>query len=106
MTRSHHILAPESPPPAGPDRDEAYQTDPDFIAEGLAIAVTEQALRLMRDRGVTQAHLAENMGVSRGYVSRIFSAPPNLTLRSVAQLAVALGTRPRISILPDNEPDM
>ncbi|MGI8550611.1 MAG: hypothetical protein ACR2PL_07430, partial [Dehalococcoidia bacterium] len=42
------------------------------------------------------SQLASSMGVSRAYISRMFGAPPNLTLRSVAQLAIALGMTPKL----------
>jgi transcriptional regulator with XRE-family HTH domain len=101
---AHHAVVRTPDGHVQAEADERYQNDPDYVAEGLAIAVTEQALGLMRNRRMTQMQLAENMGVSRGYVSRIFNAPPNLTLRSIAQLAIALGTRPQISILPQIPP--
>lgn len=77
---------------------QEYADDPDFIAEGLAIAVLEDALRIMQDSGLTRADLASRMGVSRAHISRLFNAPPNLTLRTIAQLAVALGVKPFMSL--------
>lgn len=74
-----------------------YENDPDYIAEGLALQITEEASRLMGDASISRSALAELMGVSRSYVTRIFNAPPNLTLRSIAQLAIALGVKPRVT---------
>lgn len=72
--------------------------DPDFVAEQLALAITEEAARVMRERGISRSQLAVMMGVSRAYVTRIFNAPPNLTLRSIVQLATALGGQPEVSL--------
>ena len=75
-----------------------YEDDPDFIAEGLAIAVIEDALRIMQSKGLSRSDLANIMGVSKAQVSRTFNAPPNLTLRSIARLAAALGVKPYVSL--------
>ena len=81
-----------------------YADDPDFIAEGMAIAILEDALRIMRDRGLTRSELANRMGVSRANISRLFNAPPNLTLRTIAQLAVALKVRPSVCLDSETHP--
>ncbi len=73
-----------------------YENDPEFIAEGLATDVMEEATVILGDLELTQSSLADLMGVSRSHVSRIFNAPPNLTLRSIARLAVALNVKPVI----------
>jgi len=73
-----------------------YENDPEFIAESLATDVIEEGIRILKSRGLTQSSLAEQMGVSRSHVSRILNAPPNLTLLSIARLAVALGVKPAI----------
>ncbi len=81
------------------DLIEKFEDDPDFIAEGIAISLMEEACELMEDQGISRSKLAERMGVDRARVTRMFNAAPNLTLRSIAQLAVALGTRPHASLL-------
>lgn len=71
-----------------------YVGDPDFIAEGIAVAIMEDALKIMKNKGLSRSDLANLMGVKKAHVSRLFNAPPNLTLRSLARLAVALGVKP------------
>ncbi len=73
-----------------------YENDPEFIADGLAADVIEEALRLLHKEGHTQTWLEDEMGVSRSHVSKLFNAPPNLTLLSIARLGVALGVKPKI----------
>jgi transcriptional regulator with XRE-family HTH domain len=77
-----------------------YEYDPDFIAEHMAMVVVEDALGIMQGRGLTRTNLANTLGVSKAQVSRLFNAPPNLTLRSVARLAVALGVKPFVGVGP------
>ena len=77
---------------------EELERDPEFIAEALALAFAESILELMHKKGISQVELAEKMGVSPAFVSRIFNAPPNLTLKSISKIALALGVVPQIGI--------
>ncbi len=94
--------APEKVSAEGPGLLEntiaEYEADADFVAEALAIGVIEQATRIMELRSITRSELADKMGVSRARVAQIFNAPPNLTLRSIASMAIALGTKPYVSL--------
>ena len=69
---------------------DRYKDDVEFIAEGLALSIMEQALTIMEAQGISKSELARRMEVSRPQVSRMFKAAPNLTLVSLARLAVAL----------------
>lgn len=77
---------------------EEYANDPDFIAEGLSIKVVEEMLECLEEKGMSQSWLADKMGVSRALVSRILNAPPNMTLLTIAKIAVALGMTPDVSL--------
>lgn len=76
----------------------ALQHDPDYIAGDLAVGLMEEACELMENQGISRSQLAARMGVTRARVTQLFNAPPNLTLRSMAQLAIALGTKPHVSL--------
>ena len=73
-----------------------YANDPQAVAEGMAIDVTDECLAALATRGLTQTWLAGEMGVSRARVSHIFSAPPNFTFESLARLALALNLTPKV----------
>ena len=74
---------------------EKYESAPDFLAESLSIAVIENALKVMKLKGITRADLAREMGVPKSQISRIFNAPPNLTLLTISRIAVVLGVEPQ-----------
>jgi plasmid maintenance system antidote protein VapI len=65
---------------------------------GLARAVTDALTWYMRESKVTRADLAQIMGVSPGRVSQILSGDENLTLRTVASVADALGADVEITL--------
>jgi len=75
---------------------DEYRNDPVYIAIGLAMEVTESVARELRRRKLTRAWLARQMGVSQAHVSKVMSAPPNMTLTTIAKMAVALGYEPRV----------
>jgi len=77
---------------------QEYANDPEFVAEGLAIKVTEEMLECLGQKGLSQSWLAEQMGVSRAHVSRILNARPNMTLLTIAKIAVALGIKPDVCL--------
>jgi transcriptional regulator with XRE-family HTH domain len=79
--------------------EEEYSKDPEYIAEGLALKVTEEMLQILHNNNQTQTWLADKMGVSRARISRILNARPNMTLLTIAQISVALGVKPDISLV-------
>ena len=56
----------------------------------LITQVTNEITWYMSERKLTRADLASQMGVSPGRVSQVLSGGENLTLRTLASLAVAL----------------
>jgi antitoxin component HigA of HigAB toxin-antitoxin module len=81
---------------------QEYANDPEFVAEGLAIKVTEEMLECLELKGRKRTWLADQMGVSRAHVSRILNARPNMTLLTIAKIAVALKVKPDVCL--DSEP--
>ncbi|MBI4198033.1 MAG: helix-turn-helix transcriptional regulator [Chloroflexi bacterium] len=64
----------------------------------MALLLMEEAAHLTETRGLSRSQLASIMGVSRAHVSKLFNAPPNLTLLSIARLGIALGVRPYVCL--------
>jgi transcriptional regulator with XRE-family HTH domain len=74
-------------------RDEAAEAAIDEETFLLLRQVTNEIDWQLSERGMTRADLAARMGVSPGRVSQILSGGENLTLRTLAGLAAALGGR-------------
>lgn len=64
-----------------------------FEQERLALVAASALLDVMQTHGVSKAELADRLGCSRAYVSQLLDGTRNMTLRSLADLAWALGTR-------------
>jgi transcriptional regulator with XRE-family HTH domain len=68
--------------------------------EDLILDVTEALSQALDESGMTQSDLARKLGRSRGFVSQLF-AGRNLTLRTIADVALALGQRPSLKLYPE-----
>lgn len=70
---------------------DALRSDPEFIAELIALDVLEQAVHRMKERQITKASLAATLGISRSAVSQLFAGGPhNLGMLTMVRLAAAL----------------
>lgn len=65
----------------------------DFEAERLILNATELILELMEHEGLTRSELAERIGKSKGHVSQLLNGERNMTLRTLAEIAHAVGHR-------------
>ena len=64
---------------------------PEYAAEYLPRAVTGIIRRHMKQTGVTQEELAWRLGVTQANIAKKLRGGQNLTLRSLAEIAAALG---------------
>lgn len=86
---------------------ENLSRDPEFLRtlrqEELILEVTEALTRALDDSGLRKVDLAERLGKSKGFVSQLLSGGRNLTLRTVSDVALALGLRPRLKLCSESE---
>lgn len=66
--------------------------------EELILEVTEALSQALAREQVTKKALADRLGKSKGFVSQVLAGGRNLTLRTVADLADALGYRPVVRL--------
>ena len=53
--------------------------------------MNERICELMEQKNISRADLARKLGKSRAYITRLLNGQPNLTLKTLTQIAVALG---------------
>ena len=70
------------------------------IPVGPTVAVRVQFRWARQDLGLSQADLAERLGVSRQQISQIESPDCNLTLETLQKVAEALGRRVSVQLEP------
>jgi len=78
-----------------------YEDDFKFRLEYQAMDFTEQICRLMKDKDLTRAKIAERLNKSKSYVSRILNnVDINLTLRTLLQFVEAAEGTLKIRVEP------
>jgi hypothetical protein len=73
---------------------------PALRAEELQLAATCALAEELERQGLTKSALAERMGRTRGDISQIFSGSRNITLRTLAEVADALGCKVELAVVP------
>lgn len=71
----------------------------DYAAERLKVDVTEKIYEYMERQGVSKAQLAEKLGTSKSNVTQMLSGSRNLTLQSLAFIAIVLGLRVEVTLI-------
>ena len=69
----------------------------DTLAYDYALELSHLAVGEMSKQGLTKKELAERMGVSPQRLANLLNTHPNMALKSVAQLALALDIRVEFS---------
>ena len=65
--------------------------------------VGRNALRIRRERGLTQEQLAERCGLSQQYISGLEKGRRNPTIVTIFEIATALGISHVQLVLPDTD---
>src|SRR5215469_6613165 len=79
---------------------EAAEAQVEEELSQLITRLTNEINWYLHERNLTRADLASRMGVSPGRVSQVLSGGENLTLRTLASLATALGTQFDLTLSP------
>jgi len=64
--------------------------DPEYIASRIMIELSEQIVRRMEELGISQHELARRIGKKQPFISRLLNHGTNMTMRTLASLAIAL----------------
>ncbi len=67
-----------------------FEKDLDFITEEAIIEFNEKIVEKMKERGLNNTKLAKLMGVSKPFVSKLLNGNPNMTLKTMVNIAEAL----------------
>jgi transcriptional regulator with XRE-family HTH domain len=79
--------------------EAARKTDA-YRAEGASIRLTEELVARLKASGLTRTALAEKIGASPAYVTKILRGDTNFTLDSMVKIANALGCELSIGLQP------
>jgi len=82
------------------ERVRRIENAPGFLLEEVKLAFAEGLCRLMEERGVSRRQLAERLGTSRAYITRILRTDYNLTAETMVKLARVLDARVELALVP------
>jgi len=71
---------------------------PQWAAYGYYQAIAEEMQNLMTQQNITQAELANRLGVSAPYVNKLMKGETNFTIESLAKIAHALNTELKVTL--------
>jgi transcriptional regulator with XRE-family HTH domain len=80
------------------------ENEPLFVAELMKLAFADDLVRLLEARGLKRTELAEKLGTNRGYITRILNTEYNLSIETMAKIALALDARITLSMQPRESP--
>jgi transcriptional regulator with XRE-family HTH domain len=83
---------------------EKLLSDPEgqrlYFREDLIFEVTEAICKVMDEKGVSKAELAEIAGVSKSNITQLLSGDQNMRLTTIADLLFALGAKLEVTAVP------
>jgi transcriptional regulator with XRE-family HTH domain len=65
--------------------------------------IMEAVVREMNKKGISRTTLADKMGVTKSYVSKLLNNGSNVTIKKLLQIGEALGCNVDVSFLPREE---
>lgn len=71
-----------------------------YFREDLIFEVTEAICKVMEERGISKAELAEIAGVSKSNITQLLSGDQNMRLTTIADLLFALDARLEVTAVP------
>jgi transcriptional regulator with XRE-family HTH domain len=80
------------------ERTRGLDNDPEYLLEEVKLAFAEELCRLLEEQGISRTQLAERLGTSRAYVTRILRTDYNLTAETMVKVALALDARVTLSL--------
>ena len=66
--------------------------------EKLILEVTEALSEAIEEQGLTRSEVAKRLGKTKGFVSQLLAGGRNLTLRTVADVADAIGISLKVAV--------
>lgn len=80
---------------------EQLEHEPESRLERMKMLVAEEMCKYMEAHEMTRAALAERLGTSRAYVTKMLRGNCNFTLESLDRTAAALGCRLSVQFCPE-----
>jgi len=82
------------------DKIDRFRDDVEFQTEEAMLELNERIVQIMEEKGINRVKLANLLGVSKAFITKLLNGNPNLTIKSMVSIAHALGCELDIDICP------
>ncbi|MBB5348047.1 helix-turn-helix transcriptional regulator [Desulfoprunum benzoelyticum] len=79
------------------------ENDELFLVEKNILEFTLQLQQLMKRKGISKKDLAEAIGTSQAYITKVFKGKANFTIATMTKLSKAIGGRVKIHVTSEEE---
>jgi plasmid maintenance system antidote protein VapI len=76
----------------------SFESDASALSDLLKMQVTEQILEIMREKNISRTDLARSLGCSKAFVTKLFSGTANVTIETMARMALAVDSEVHIQV--------
>lgn len=82
------------------EKIDRFRDDVEFQTEEAILEITERIVQIMESKGINRVKLANLLGVSKAFTTKLLNGNPNLTIKSMVSIAHALGCELDIDMCP------
>jgi len=79
---------------------DTFKDDVEFQTEKVILDFTEQVVLFMEKQEMSRADLAKRLGVSKAFVTKLLNGNPNLTIKTMVNIAKTLCCELSIDVCP------
>lgn len=77
--------------------------EPDYWVEGIQNEIFRQVETYLETNQLSRSQFAEELGVSKGYVSQILNGNANLSMKKLVELLLKIGLGVELKVTPIEE---
>ncbi len=79
---------------------DKYKDDIDFLTEEAIIDFNEKIVKRLKDLNMSRVELANKLGVSKAFVTKLLNGNPNLTIKTMISIVKALDCKLELDLCP------
>ena len=77
-----------------------YENDSQFLTEEKILEFNEKVVSKMMENGINRVNLANRLGVTKSFVTKLLNGNPNMTIKTMVGIANVLDCNLHIDICP------
>jgi transcriptional regulator with XRE-family HTH domain len=82
------------------EKIQKFRDDVEFLTETAILDFTEKIVDKMHKTGLSRAELAQKLGVSKPFVTKLLNGNPNMTIKTMVSIAHALECELGVELCP------